>query len=993
MFGRRLLPMLLVGACAAAPTTPPPPRPAASTAASPRPSASSNPQPGAPIPRGERKVFGTPRPQTLATEVRPVEGQQLALFVAQEPGRATVHLQFAGAPATGRRTLRGRQLVAAVGDWLLTSQQDALCTEPLHAPLDASARPRCTKLRADRALTVAGRAMVIEERVVDPDDPDEPRRPGKPAKRPPKARKNDSAGKQKPPTEVRLWLHPIAADGSFEEAIDTEIVFARPLVGMGLLDAIGTPSGAQLLWYEHLEPRRDKRRKIPRALLRQGRLSKSGKLRRTSRKMVMKGDRGYGSLEGHDAGRLVVEGDAAAYVGRFDDPDAAVKRGFEAIGLRPARALSAPDAVFGVDPWRLLRAGPIEADELARLQTLWSAAPRLSAGQRAIDSGRVAWAGHHGWFVTDGDPPVLHRANRIDGAIEAQPQPFVAQRTRLSWASLLPSGHGLAATSDALFVVDGDEVRSAGPTVAPPTSEPARIAASWWAIARDGRLSQLVPTRRVIERPPIPAGLGAVVGGEAAGMLITLDHGQLTLSKLHADGRIHRLGSQPTAIAHGLVAVARARGGALIAGIAERPRRVVALAVDADGARLSTADGPKHTGPKHMGIAAPTTEGGRLWLRALPAGGAVLADPGRERVAWLDDTGHERAVSDWPEQASEAACVDGEPARLHWPSPTPGRMVRARALSAPGTCVSAEPILRGATLSWIGTTVKGLDSRAELAHAALDEPHESTAPAPTAATPTPPSATKRSPCAPEMVSIRGAFCIDRFEATLVQAADGAPISPYYPSTPRLTGILLGVWSAGRWTTGDLHARAMPLPPLLRARGAAPAAVPRVGHGVVPNGYVSGHGAKKACTAVGKRLCSHQEWKTACRGEQERKFPYGDDYRQGTCNLFRYAHPAATLHGNPAVGHLDPRLNLVRERGKPLLEATGSRAACASKWGEDAVYDMVGNLDEWVEKKSGAFAGGFFSRSSRSGCDAIVSAHPRRYLDYSLGIRCCSETSR
>jgi formylglycine-generating enzyme required for sulfatase activity len=165
--------------------------------------------------------------------------------------------------------------------------------------------------------------------------------------------------------------------------------------------------------------------------------------------------------------------------------------------------------------------------------------------------------------------------------------------------------------------------------------------------------------------------------------------------------------------------------------------------------------------------------------------------------------------------------------------------------------------------------------------------------------------------------------------------------------------------------------------------------------VTPNGYTSGLVADAACQAAGKRLCTLDEWTVACRGEQDRQFPYGDDYKHGVCNVFRYAHPAASLHGNASVGHLDPRLNRVRDHaadGSPLLRVTGATPACASRWGSDAVHDMVGNVDEWVKKKGGAFAGGFYSRSTRSGCEAVITAHPRRYLDYSLGTRCCSSAA-
>ena len=129
---------------------------------------------------------------------------------------------------------------------------------------------------------------------------------------------------------------------------------------------------------------------------------------------------------------------------------------------------------------------------------------------------------------------------------------------------------------------------------------------------------------------------------------------------------------------------------------------------------------------------------------------------------------------------------------------------------------------------------------------------------------------------------------------------------------------------------------------------------------------------------------------ACRGEQDTLFPYGPDYVDGACNVFREDHPATLLHENPSLGHLDPRLDRVPGRKGPLLRATGESPRCASRWGDDAVYDLVGNLDEWLDDPAGAFAGGFYARSTRNGCDAFVGAHPKSYLDYSTGVRCCGD---
>jgi formylglycine-generating enzyme required for sulfatase activity len=139
------------------------------------------------------------------------------------------------------------------------------------------------------------------------------------------------------------------------------------------------------------------------------------------------------------------------------------------------------------------------------------------------------------------------------------------------------------------------------------------------------------------------------------------------------------------------------------------------------------------------------------------------------------------------------------------------------------------------------------------------------------------------------------------------------------------------------------------------------------------------------------LCTLDEFVTACRGEDDLAFPYGDTYADGVCNVWREEHPAAVLHGNASVGHLDPRLNRVTAKGRPLLRATGATLACRSTWGGDAVYDLVGNLDEWVDDSgSAAFAGGFYARSTRAGCDAVITAHPKHYADYSTGVRCCRD---
>jgi hypothetical protein len=240
-----------------------------------------------------------------------------------------------------------------------------------------------------------------------------------------------------------------------------------------------------------------------------------------------------------------------------------------------------------------------------------------------------------------------------------------------------------------------------------------------------------------------------------------------------------------------------------------------------------------------------------------------------------------------------------------------------------------------------------------------------------------------SRCAPEMVDVAGRFCIDRYEASLIDTRAGRAISPYFPPRQKDTRFALAAFE----NISPRGAPPLPRPPSWQLAEAFEAKAVAAG-GALPNGYVSGVVAREACLHAGKRLCTPAEWVTACRGEKARKFPYGDRYEPGVCNVSREAHPAAVLYGNASKNHLDPRLNLVAGSEGPLLRRTGATLECRSTWGSDAVFDMVGNLDEWVDDPGGAFLGGFYARATQNGCDARVSDHPPEYFDYSLGVRCC-----
>ncbi len=252
-------------------------------------------------------------------------------------------------------------------------------------------------------------------------------------------------------------------------------------------------------------------------------------------------------------------------------------------------------------------------------------------------------------------------------------------------------------------------------------------------------------------------------------------------------------------------------------------------------------------------------------------------------------------------------------------------------------------------------------------------------------------------CPSDMVKVPGC-CIDRYEISLYGTKEGYRADPnYYPNYPRIKDRY------EFFTKGDENSDAgppitqiemlVPKPRSWQLDGRFKVKAMPIGN-QIPNAYISGVVAENVCKNAGKRLCTEEEWVTACKGENNTKFPYGDEYEEGVCNISRIGPPMITLHGE-SVEHLDdPRLNLVEDgKGNPLLEKTGNRPKCVSTWGGDAVYDMVGNLQEWIDDKEGTFSGGAHvspSRTSRKGCYIAERLHSTKYHDYSLTARCCSD---
>ncbi|HEY4121564.1 MAG TPA: hypothetical protein VGM56_27050, partial [Byssovorax sp.] len=564
--------------------------------------------------------------------------------------------------------------------------------------------------------------------------------------------------------------------------------------------------------------------------------------------------------------------------------------------------------------------------------------PRRAPGQPKTDPGLVAWAGDRAVFQRSG---ALWTATRAAGEAREAPHPFEARRARVAWAAFAPDGEGVALVDGAIVHVDAsgaassraaDDAASLRALEASP-ARPARLGDAWWIAVRQGVRVFPAAGAGDLGDGADAADASALVGG-AVGLLIEVSgEGTVRGAPVSPTGAAAASPFHASPVRVGFGAAPRAYGGAIVAGASVADAgRVRAFTLDAAGAPGPAFDLPMTS--FHAGDF-------RVRAAALPNGGALVWDEARTEVAWLDDDARPLAAAPWPRDAADGArpCPADRAPRASVPTPTPGVFVRVPELVEPGVCLASEPTwARDGSLRAFVTRARGLDVTAEVV---VVKPSFDVAAPPALATASVAAAAGTSPspaCPLDMVLVARRLCVDRFEDALVDAATLEPLSPDWPTTPSLAELALAEWSTGRERTGDVHARAMPLPivPASWPRG-EPMAVSRFG--ARASGYVSGVVAERACAAAGKRLCSLDEFVLACRGEEDTLFPYGDDYRDGVCNVNRDEHPAATLHDNAAIGHLDPRLDRVTARGAPLYQSTGASPGCRSRWGADAAYDL------------------------------------------------------
>jgi formylglycine-generating enzyme required for sulfatase activity len=143
---------------------------------------------------------------------------------------------------------------------------------------------------------------------------------------------------------------------------------------------------------------------------------------------------------------------------------------------------------------------------------------------------------------------------------------------------------------------------------------------------------------------------------------------------------------------------------------------------------------------------------------------------------------------------------------------------------------------------------------------------------------------------------------------------------------------------------------------------------------LPKTWVTWYKARDVCASLGKRLCAETEWELACEGPEILPYPFGLSREAGRCN---YDHVLDVI--DPATGKLRDL------RGRP--EAFDG---CTSAYG---VRNMVGNVDEWVERDvpgasyRSALKGGWWM-PVRNRCRPVTTEHSEWYLGVQVGFRCC-----
>lgn len=227
-------------------------------------------------------------------------------------------------------------------------------------------------------------------------------------------------------------------------------------------------------------------------------------------------------------------------------------------------------------------------------------------------------------------------------------------------------------------------------------------------------------------------------------------------------------------------------------------------------------------------------------------------------------------------------------------------------------------------------------------------------------------------CPSDMASVDDLYCVDRYEASLLEILPNGEERPWSPFLPIDDG------KEGNGAHSNVAVRAVSEP------------------GVRPQAFISEMQAKEACGRSGKRLCKPAEWRKACMGPNKSTYGYGNTDEPRRCND-RGRSPVTVVFGLSGEESAQGTWTWTKMNNELLnqlegtLAKTGEFERCVNDYG---IHDMVGNLHEWVDDPEGTFLGGYYQDThlNGDGCQYRTMAHAAWYHDYSTGFRCCADVA-
>ena len=152
--------------------------------------------------------------------------------------------------------------------------------------------------------------------------------------------------------------------------------------------------------------------------------------------------------------------------------------------------------------------------------------------------------------------------------------------------------------------------------------------------------------------------------------------------------------------------------------------------------------------------------------------------------------------------------------------------------------------------------------------------------------------------------------------------------------------------------------------------------PETGRESKPVVYVDWCDARAYCRWAGKHLCSASEWYTACSANGVQLYPYGNSYNPTAC-------VGSEFDGMPGT-----QGNEARPAGTRTCEGA-----------YPGLYDMSGNVDEWVDSCTNTDAGNianclirggsFFASTTQLSCSQATGWN-NDLRGLGVGFRCCAD---